>query len=163
MKKIIAVLAVLLLAVSSAQAVTVLMDENFDSADYHVDLDTLPGWTNDNGSGVFPIRTTLLPDTPVDGPTRGIEKFEGEYFTSFYEYAVSDVTLGAGEYYRYESYWHVIDGEVNQHATGVTRLRHSDDRVIQWYFDPGRVSWQDGLLHVSIWNKHWWESGSEML
>ena len=160
MKKIIAVLAVLLLAVSSAQAVTVLMDENFDSANQWVDIDALalPGWTNNHGSGVLQIRTTY-PDIEAVDVGRGIFKYgyesdpEETLFTSFYEYAIDDsVALGPSSFYRYESYLHVTDGPIgDQDANAVTRLRHTDGRLIQWAFDAGEVTWQDGYLDLSIW------------
>ncbi len=159
MRKTIAVLVVLLLAVSSAQAVTVLMDENFDSANQWVDIDTLAllGWTNNHGSGVLQIRTTY-PDIEAVDVGRGIFKYgyeddlEETLFTSFYEYEIDDsVALGAGQYYRYESFWHVTDGPTSQDANAVTRLRHTDGRLIQWAFDAGEVTWQDGYLDLSIW------------
>ncbi len=146
MKKIIAVLVVLLLAVSSAQAVTVLMDENFDSLPEHVDLDTLSGWTNNNGTGVFPIFTTYRDIDPVD-VGRGIHKYEGEYGWSNYSYAVSDVTLGAGEFYRYDSFWHVTDGPVNWGAASLTKLLFSDGRTIEYYWDADY-----GDMSFEIWD-----------
>ncbi len=166
MKKIIAVLVVLLLAVSSAQALTVLMDENFDSADDHVDLDTLPKWTNNNGSDTETIFTSYPDIEPVDSG-RGIHKYGypeiTEFDFSWYEYEINAaVTLGAGEYYRYESFWHVTDGPINDNAYAVTRRRHTDDRVIQWTFDAGEATWKPGYMELSIWTGYWWESGVEI-
>ncbi len=158
MKKIIAVLTVLLLAVSSAQAVTVLMDEDFDSADYHVDLDTLPGWTNNNGydvngDAINQIMTTYRDIEPVD-VGRGIYKFEGEYSWADYSYAVSDVTLGPGEFYRFESFWHVTDGPANSNASMLTKLVHSDGRSIEYYWNANG----DAMSH-EIWDS----SGTRIL
>ncbi len=136
MKTIIAVLAVLLLAVSSAQAATVLMDEDFNSLPEHVDLDTVPGWTNNLGSGVGPLFTTYRDIDPVD-VGRGIHKYEWEYLWSDYSYAIDPHdALGPGEFYRFDSFWHVIDGPVNQLACSLTRLMFSDGRQIHLYFDP---------------------------
>ncbi len=154
MKKIIAVLVVLSLAVSSAQALTVLMDENFDSATQWQDIEAI-GWTNNNGASEIQIRTTY-PDIEAVDVGRGIFQYgfddEPEGLPGHYEYDINDaVTLGAGEFYRYESFWHVTDGPTSQDAYAVTRLRHTDDRVIQWTFDAGEVSWQNGYLELSVW------------
>ena len=168
MKKIIAVLAVLLLAVSSAQAVTVLMDQNFDSASDHVELDTIQGWTNNNGHwqdgrGVNKIMTTYPDIEPVDAG-KGIHRYEPPeetvFLTADYEYAIDDsVVLGASSYYRYESFWHVTDGPINDNATGLTRLRHTDGRVIQWSFDAGETGWKAGYMNLSVLTS---EAGTEI-
>jgi hypothetical protein len=130
MKKVIAILAFVLLFTASAQA-AFLMDENFNSAAQSVDVDTLPGWVNNKGSGVEWFRTTQASDS-VDGGTLGIEKKQSGGDWGSYSYDISH-TLGAGESYRFEAY---LVAE-NDHASTAHNLRvyHSDGRRTQFYFD----------------------------
>ena len=138
MKKIIGVLALVLLFTASTQAAVVLMDENFDGAAPDVDLDTLPGWVNNNGAGVGVIQTSNSSVEPVDvGRGISLEQDAANYnvWTS-YSYAVSDVTLGAGEFYRFEAFFDVHDSELNSSSAVQAGLTHSDGRSIGLYIDP---------------------------
>ncbi len=98
MKKLITVLALVLLFTASTQAATILMDEDFDSATGGVDLSTLAGWT---ASGV-----AILTASPVDGGTMGIQGAAG---SGLYSYALTDSGLAAGEFYRFEAYLDIPD------------------------------------------------------
>jgi hypothetical protein len=130
MKKTIAVLVVLLLAAASAEA-AFLMNETFDTAAQQVDVDTLPGWVNNNGSSVEWFRTTQVSDA-VDGGTLGIEKKQSGGSWGSYSYDISH-TLGAGESYRFEAYLEAQNGHTD--TAHNLRIYHSDGRRTQFYFD----------------------------
>ncbi len=145
MKKWITMLALVLLFTASAQAATILMNETFDAAADGVDLDTLTGRVNTVGSGVVRLVTTTVPGDEVEGSTRGFSQDPTSLigWSSTYSYAVSNVTLGAGEFYRYESFWHVLDDENYSSGAALTQLIHSDGRKIQYYWDAGADLTQD--------------------
>ena len=164
MKKLITILALVLLFTASAQAI--LMDQNWDDypADDSANLETFAGWNDITPSGNAYIRLTWAGANPATW--RRIEwKNSGAGMTR-YEYEVDDsVVLGAGEYYRYESEWRVPDIGAFPSASIVTRLRHSDGRQIQFYFDPGSaaVTWQDGAIDLSLYDARWDLGGSSLV
>ncbi len=147
MKKLITMLALVLLFAASAQAatVTVLMDENFDS--YAVDVDPATvsgsGWVNVRGAG-----WEMLTVAGVDGGTVGVRPTDAAAtittYPSVYSYAISDVTLGAGEFYRFEAYMDV-PGSGNQEMVSLV-LTHSDGRLIYYTLNSSR----GGLLTMDV-------------
>ncbi len=144
MKKTIAVLVVLLMAVGSAQGVTVLMDEDFNSAASGVDLDTLTGWTNSLGAGSATILTSVPGIEPIDvgrGISYDASVNPGGWAT--YNRAVSNVSLGAGEFYRFEGFWDVHDSTDSSNSTVLSTIQHSDGRQVQLYINPGDDLTQD--------------------
>ena len=134
MYKLITILALVLLFTASAQA-TVLMDETFDTGTQYADLDTLPGWVNNNGSGINHI---LITDSIVDDGL-GIYKHDGGGQFTDYSYTIANAPLGAGEFYRFEYFVSVIDGPTNQSAAAQVLLEHSDGRSFRWFFDTAET------------------------
>ncbi len=154
MKKIIGVLALVLLFTASAQAVTVttLMDENFDS--YAVDEDPAvvsgSGWVNLRSPG-----STMLTVAGVDGGTIGVQpseeaaSFAGR--PSVYTYAISDVTLGAGEFYRFDAF---LNAPGSGHEEMVhLQLKTSDGRVFQSVLEGNNLLAQDAYEDTGYTNQ----------
>ena len=131
MKKLIATLALVLLFTASAQAATIVVDENFDSAAEQVNVDTLLGWTNIGPAGEdFEFRTTQSGEG--DGGTIGIEKKKSGGNWGSYSYDVSH-TLGAGESYRFEAYLECMD--VWTGTSNLLRLYNAAGDRTQFYYD----------------------------